>query len=66
MWIEALIYVYNEWDSAIKMNGINIWSNIEGPGHNYTKWSKPERQRQIFRWESEEKNYKLTYIQKQK
>ena len=25
-----------------------IWSNIDGPGRNYTKWSKPERERQIY------------------
>ena len=45
----GLIYLYNgirlshknEWNNV-------IWSNIDGPGHNYIKWSKPERERQIL------------------
>ena len=44
----GLIYLYdgiglshkNEWNNA-------IWSDIDGPGHNDTKWRKPDRETNI-------------------
>ena len=38
-----------EYYSAIKKEWNNaIWSNMDGPRDDHTKWSKSERERQIY------------------
>jgi len=49
-----------------------IWSNVDGPRVYHTKWSKPDRERQISyeitsMWNLKQKTrYKRTYLQNQK
>ena len=59
-----------EYYSVIKENKINsICSNMDEPRDYHTKWSKPDRERQIsyditYMCNLKRKTYKLTYLQK--
>ena len=43
-----LFYIYTQWTISPKKEWNNaICSNMDGPRDNHTKWSKPDRERQI-------------------
>ena len=54
-WIKKMWYIYKtEYYSAIKKWKNAICSNMDGPRDYHTKWSKPDRERQI--------SYAITYM----
>ena len=55
MYKVGVVYIYNRYYSDIKIEWNNaMWSNMDGPRDDHTKWSKPERERQI--------PYDITYM----
>ena len=71
-WIKKMWYVYTmEYYSAVKKNRYAICSNMDGPRDDHTKWSKPDKERQIlyditYMWNLKKKKIQMNLFMKQK